>query len=250
MNSNSKSVETSPQVYARIGGALYLIIIVVGLFAEMFVRDKFIVSGDATTTANNIIASQLLWRFSVAGGILMLVCAVPLALILYVLLRPVSRDIALLAAFFNLVSIAIEAVIKLTLFEALFLLGNAEYLKSFESHQLHTLAYLSLKLHSYGYNISLVFFGFNCLFWGYLIFKSGYFPRFIGILLILCSFCYITNSFACFLAPKFANILFPAILVPAFIAELSLCLWLLIKGVNMPIWEKQVNETRYHEQKF
>src|SRR5712692_12066317 len=93
-------VETSPQVYARTGGVLYLIIIISGLFGEAFVRDKLIVSGDATATANNIIASQLLFRISVAGELTHLVCAVALALIFYVLLRPVSRNLALLAAFF------------------------------------------------------------------------------------------------------------------------------------------------------
>lgn len=112
---------------------MYLIIIVAGLFGEASVRDKLIVSGDATATASNIMASQLLWRIGVAGDLIMLVCAVALALIFYVLLRPVSRNLALLAAFFNLVSIAHEAAIKLYLFAASFLLGGADYLKAFST---------------------------------------------------------------------------------------------------------------------
>ncbi len=102
-------LEASPRVYARIGGVLYLIIIVLGLFAEAGVRDKLVVSNDATATARNIIASPLLWRSGIAGELFMLTCAVALALIFYVLLRPVSKHLALLAASFNLVSIAIEA---------------------------------------------------------------------------------------------------------------------------------------------
>lgn len=237
----SHTVETSPQVYARIGGVLYLIIIVAGLFGEAFVRDKLIVSGDATATANNIMASQLLWRIGVAGELIMLVCAVALALIFYVLLKPVSRNLALLAAFFNLVSIALEGANKLNLFAALFLLGRADYLKAFEPHQLHALAYLSLKSYGYGFGISLVFFGCVCLVLGYLIFRSGYLPKILGVLMQIAGLSYLTNSFTLFLAPTYAAMMFPGILVPAFIAETSLCLWLIVKGVNVPKWKKQVS---------
>src|SRR5438093_2572500 len=108
-------VETSPQTYARIGGVLYLIIIVVGLFGEAFVRDRLIVSGDATATAANIMSHELLWRFHIAAELFLLICAVALLMILYALLRPVSRDLILLAAFFNLVAIIIEADITLRL---------------------------------------------------------------------------------------------------------------------------------------
>ena len=239
MNSNIKTAETSPQIYARIGGVLYLIIIVIGLFTEIFVRSKLIMSEDTTSTANNILASEQLWRIGFAGSLIMLLCAIPLALIMYVLLRPVSRNIALLAVFFNLVSIAVEALNNLNIFAALFPLGSSDYLKAFELNQLHVLAYLTLKLHSSGYNISLIFFGMNCLFWGYLIFKSGYFPKILGVLLIICALCYVTNSFAWFLAPKFAAMLIPGILVPCFIAEASVCLWLIVKGVNVLKWKEK-----------
>lgn len=234
MNTNIKTTEISPQVYAKIGGVLYLIIIVVGLFAEIFVRSKLIVSGDPTATANNIMASEQLWRIAFAGSLTMLMCAIPLALIMYVLLSPVSRNIALLAAFFNLVSISIEGINNLNTFASLFPLGNSDYLNAFEPQQLHVLAYHSLRMHTSGYNISLIFFGMNCFFWGYLIFKSGYFPRILGVLLIICSVCYVTNSFAWFLAPKFAAMMVPGILVPCLIAELSLCLWLIVKDVKVP----------------
>lgn len=239
MNSNSKTTKSSPQIYARIGGVLYLIIIVVGLFAEIFIRSKLIVSGDATATAINIIDSEQLWRLGFAGSIFMLMCAIPVVLIMYVLLSPVSRNIALLAVFFNLASIAIEALNNLNIFAALFPLGSSDYLNVIEPQQLHVLAYHSIRMHTSGYNISLIFFGMNCFFWGYLIYKSGYFPRIIGVLLIICSVCYVANSFAWFFAPTFASMMVPGILVPCLIAELSLCLWLIVKGVNLTVWNKQ-----------
>ena len=115
-----RTVETSPQIYARIGGWLYLFIIVAGIFAEIFVKGKLIVSGDAAATAKNIMAHESLFRISVAVEQVWLVCAVAITVILYVLLRPVSKNLALLAAFFNLVSIAVEAVSSVCLFVALF----------------------------------------------------------------------------------------------------------------------------------
>ena len=234
------TVETSPQIYARIGGWLYLIIIVAGISAELFVRDRLIVSGDATATANNIMASGLLFRVSVAVEQIWLVCAVAVTLILYVLLRPVSKTLALLAAFFNLVSIAVEGVATVTLFAALFFYGGSGYLKAFEPNQLHALAYLSLKLYDYGFAISLVFFGCCLSLYGYLIFRSGYFPKTLGVLLIVASLSYLANSFVLFLAPTYAAMIFP-ILVLAFTGETSLCLWLIVKGVNVPKWQHQAS---------
>ena len=242
-----RAVEISPQVYARIGGALYLIIIVAGLFGEIFVRDTLIVSGDATATANNIMASQLLWRVGIAGNLFHLACAIALALIFYALLRPVSRDLALLAAFFELVSISLEAAAKLPLLAALFPLGNAEYLKVFQPEQLHALAYLSIKSHAYGFGISLIFFGCACLVLGYLIFRSGYLPKFLGILMQIAGLSYLTNSFALVLAPAFADMISPAVLVPAFIGEMSLCLWLIVRGVNVASWNEQASAWRVRQ---
>jgi hypothetical protein len=234
------TVEASPQVYARIGGVLYLIIIVIGFCSEFFVRDKLVVSGDVAATANNIMASESLWRISIAGELMLLVCAVTLTLIFYVLLRPVNKNLALLAVFFNIVEFPIEAVSKLCLFAALFLSGNADYLKAFEPHQLHALVKISLKLHDYGFGIDLVFFGFACLVYGYLLFRSGYFPRTLGVLMAIAGLSYLTNSFTLILAPAFAGTI-SLILVLALIGELSLCLWLIVKGVNVQRWKEQAS---------
>ena len=234
----TRTIERSPQLYARIGGVLYLVIIVVGLFGEAFVRDRLIVSGDAAATAANIMSHEPLWRFHIAAELFLLICAIALLLIFFVLLRPVSRDLILLAAFFDLVAIVIETDITLHLLEALFPLGNTGYLKAFTPEQLYAMASLSLKSHGYGFGVSLLFFGCFCVIIGYLIFRSGYLPKAIGVLMQIAGVCYLTNSFALVLAPAVANRLFPAILVPAFIGEASLCLWLLVKGVNQQRWKE------------
>jgi Domain of unknown function (DUF4386) len=230
-----RNTETSPQVYARIGGVLYLIIIVIGFCSGFFLREKLVASGDA---ASNIVVSEWLWRISIAGDLILLVCAVALTLILYVLLRPVNKNLALLAVFFNIVELPIEAASKLCLFAALFLSGNADYLKAFQPHQLHALVKISLKLHDYGFGIDLVFFGFACLVYGYLLFRSGYFPRALGVLMAIAGLSYLTNSFTLILAPAYAGAIF-FILVLALIGELSLCLWLMVKGVNVPKWNEK-----------
>jgi hypothetical protein len=236
-----KTTELWPQIYARIGGVLYLIIILGGMFAVIFVRGKLIVTGDAIATANNIMASQLMWRIGIAADLIMHVCDIPLMLIIYVLLRPANRNLALLAVLFNLVQTAVLVANKLNLLQALFLLGSADYLKVLEPHQLYALAYLPLKLHDYGFGIGFIFFGFVCLVQGYLIFRSGYLPKTIGVLMQIAGLCYLTDSFSMLLAPEFANMLFPAIMLPCLVAELSFCLWLIVKGVNVPKWkEKQM----------
>ncbi len=240
MNSNLKVSEFSPQFYARIGGILYLLIIIAGMFAEVFVRNKLFVSGDATATANNIINSPFLWRIGISADLIMQICDLPVMLILYLLLKPVNKNIALLNLLFNMIQTAVLVANKLNLLNALFLLGDAEYLKTLDPNQLHTLSYLSIKLHEFGFGIGLIFFGIVCLLEGYLIFKSGYFPKTIGFLMQIAGVCYLTNSFALILFPKLANIMFPIILMPPLIAELSLSLWLIFKGVNMSAWEMKI----------
>lgn len=238
-----RTVETSPQLYARIGGALYLVLIVLGGVGE-FARDKLIVSGDAAATAANITSMESLWRFGIASEFLALLCALVLAMIYFFLLRPVSKELNLLATFLRLVAIAVQAVAVLNLVAALFPLGNAAYLKAFTPEQLYALARLAIRSHGYGYGLALLFFGCCFLVHGRLIFRSGFLPKVLGILIQVAGVCYLSNSFALFLAPTFADRIFPAILVPAFVGEASLCLWLLVKGVNVPKWKAKANAWR------
>ncbi len=234
------TVERSPQVYARLGGLLYLAIIVFGLFGESFVRGTLVVSGDATATANAISTSQFLWRTGIVGDLLMHVCDVPVIVVLYLLLRPVSESLALLATLINLIQTAVLVANKLNLLVPLFLLEDAGYLKAFSPEQLHALSYLAIKTHGYGFGIGLIFFGFACLVRGYLIFRSGYFPKTMGLLMLAAGLSYLINSFALLLAPAFATAIFPGVLLPAFVGELSFCLWLIVKGVNIKQWQQRV----------
>ncbi len=235
------SVENSPQRYARIGGALYLAIIVLGAFAEGIVTNKLIVSGDAAATAHNILAAPALWRLGAAGDLVVVLCAVPLLWIEYLLLRPVSRQLVLLAVFFNLTSLAVEAISKVFLLVVMPTLGSVDHLGAFGPQQLQTLASLALKSHDIAFNIALIFFGFTCLVNGYLIFKSGYFPRLIGVLMQIAGLSYLIACFAALFAPTFADLIIPAILLPPLIGELSFCLWLLVKGVNITKWKERVS---------
>jgi hypothetical protein len=237
----NQTIEEFPQRYARIGGALYLAIILLGAFAEGFVANKLVVSGDAAATAHNVLTSPGLWQLSVAGDLIVVLCAVPLLWIEYLLLKPVSQQLVLLALLFNLVSLAVEAISKLFLIVVVPTLGSPDYLKAFEPQQLQVLANLALRSHDVAFNIALIFFGFTCVVNGYLIFKSRYLPRFVGILMQIAGLSYLTACFAALFAPAFADLITPAILLPPLIGESSFCLWLLIKGVNIAKWKERVS---------
>jgi Domain of unknown function (DUF4386) len=236
----NKTVATSPQVYARTGGVLYLVTIVFGAFAEGFVMNKLVAPGDAVRTAHNIIASRGLWNVAVAGDLIVPIIAVAGVWISYVLLSPVSKSLILLDVFFTLVSLAVEAVSKLFLLLVLPILSTTGYLQAFEPRQLEILANLALRSHDIVFNIALIFFGCACLVEGYLIYKSGYFPKFIGILMQLAGLCYLVSCFAALFAPAIADLITPAILLPPLIGESSYCLWLLIKGVDIGKWNERM----------
>jgi hypothetical protein len=231
----------SPQVYARIGGVLYLIIIAAGLFAEVFVRNRLIVPTDAARTAGNIRAHELLFRVGLAADLTTFVCAVPLTLILFALLRSVNANVALLMLMFNLVQDAIGGVNALNTYRPLQLLAGADYLEVFSPEQLYAIALLSLRAHAVGFGIALVFFGFSCLALAYLIYESRFLPKSLGVLMAIAGACYLANSFALILSPRLASMLFPSILLPAFIGELALALWLTIRGVDEPKWRSHTD---------
>jgi hypothetical protein len=239
----ANSVEASPKLYARIGGALYLIIILAGLFAELYVRGPLVVSGQASATAHNILASETLWRSSFAAEMIIGICAIPLLAIEYFLLRPVNAALALVGLLFNVSSLTVEFVTDIWNYSALIFLEPGGYLRTFDTHQLEALGYVALRLHEQGFGVSLIFFGFVLICWGYLVYNAVYFPKTIGVLLIVGGLCYIINSFALFLAPSLADAMFPYILIPSFIAELAFCLYMLVVGVNLPKWNERLRLT-------
>lgn len=230
---------TSPQVYARVGGALYLAVILLGIFAQGFVRAAVVVPDDAVTTAHNITASHSLWTMGAAANLIVVLCAVPLALIEYVLLRPVSRTLAQLALLLNVVSLGVESVSKVFFIAVLPALQSTDHLVGLGEGQVENFASLLLTWHDVSFNIALIFFGLTCLVNGYLIFQSRYFPRVLGVLMQIAGACYLIACFSALFVPALVKILYPTILIPCLVGELSLCLWLLFKGVNLPRWLTQ-----------
>jgi Domain of unknown function (DUF4386) len=238
LNVSEDSRPTQPrgriQAYARIAGILFLLSFIAGGFGEAYVPSKLMVSADAMATAQNLRALDSLFRMGFASYLVEAVCDVALSLIFYVLLRPVRKDLALLAAFFGLVGTAVFGVAELALFTASHLVGGADYLKTFTPEQLDTLALLSLKLFGYGGGLFLVFSGVAWTLRGYLIFRSGYLPRILGVLLALGGLAFVARNFALVLAPAYAS---GGILLLMLPGGLSLTVWLLTRGVDVPRWE-------------
>jgi hypothetical protein len=231
--------ETSPRLKARIAGLLYLI------SGTLFVRGMPVLAGDAAATARNILAHPTLFRLGFVAELLSAPCYIAVTLLLYELLRPVSESLALLATVFSVVGSTIAAVDSLLHFAPLVVLGGSHYLSVFSLVQLQALALMFLNLHAQGLNICMVFFGFFCLLLGYLIFKSIFLPRVIGVLLAIAGLCYLINYIATFLWPEFAAHLYPYILIPG-LAEIVLALWLLVMGVNVQRWNEQAGAAGGH----
>ena len=217
---------------ARVAGFLYLLIVVFGLIAQVVVRDGLVNYRDATITSENIRNSEFLYRFGFVSELLMLVCDIGVTTILYILLRDISRILTLLSTFFRLTSIVILTVVALTHYAALYFLQDSEYLKVFNHNQLNAMALISVRFHGAGYNISLFYFGIHLIILGYLILKYHPFPRIIGILLFIAGLCYVSNSLITFLFPSMVSFIYPAIIIPCFIAELTFSVWLIWKGLS------------------
>jgi hypothetical protein len=232
-----RAAETSPRLKARIAGLLYLIVIVAGIFAEILVRGRLVVSGDAAATAHNILAHEQLFRWGFAAELIAGLCVMPLVMLLYELFKVVNKAVALLAVFFSLVGGSIEGAALLGHFAPLILLKRGHDL-GVSPELLQALTYMALELQGIGYAVALAFFGGTMLARGYLIFRSGFLPRIIGVLLAIEGVCYLANSFADFLAPGIAATVFAFLMVSG-LAEVFFCLWLLVIGVNVPKWEEK-----------
>jgi hypothetical protein len=221
----------------RITGVVYLLYFLTAVLSEFFLRG-LVVSGDAASTANNILSHQPLFRLGSATGLIATVCYIAVTALFYELFRAVSRGLSLLAAFFSLVGCAILAFGSLFQLAPLVVLGGSQYLSVFKVEQLRALALMFLELNTQAGNICVVFFGVDCLLIGYLIFRSAFLPRFLGVLMALAGLGWLT-----FLSPPLANYLSPYILVLGFLAERLLCLWLLVMGVNVQRWKEQASAT-------
>jgi hypothetical protein len=227
--------EVSPRPSARITGIVYFLYFLTAVLGEFFLKG-LVVDGDAAATANNLLAHQPLFRLGLATGLIATTCYIAVTALFYGLFKPVNRSLSLLAAFFGLVGCAITAFGSLFQIAPLFVLGGAQYLSVFNVEQLRALALMFLQLNTQTAHICLVLFGFYDLLIGYLVFKSTFLPRFLGVLMALAGSGWLT-----FLYPPLANSLSPYILVLGFLAELSLMLWLLVKGVNVQRWKQQTS---------
>ena len=228
------AIEPSQRTTAKVVGAFYLLMMVTGVFAEFYARGRLIVPADAGQTARNIMASERLFRLGTVSDLITFAGDVILVVALYVVLVPVNRNVALLAAFWRLAECAVLAVITLSDFAALRLLRGADYLRAFDTAQLQALARLFIGLQADGYRIGVVFFGLGSTVFGYLWFKSRYIPRALAALGIFSSLLLAIVTLAIMVFPRLAAVVIPAYFAPIFIFEVTLGFWLLIKGVATP----------------
>jgi len=224
-NHNADISLSKSAIIAGIG----LLIMTILAFGSFPILQNLIVPGDATATANNIMTNELLFRIAVCGFLIVIILDVVVAWALYVLLKPVNKSLALLAAWFRLVYAAIFAAALNNLFSILDLVNSSDYLKVFETGQLHAQVLIFLNAFNYGWDIGLAIFGLHLFVLGYLVFKSGYIPKVLGVLLVIASFGYLIDSFGKFILPSY-NL---TIVMFTFIGELLFMLWLLFKGAKI-----------------
>jgi hypothetical protein len=229
--------ETSPLVKARIAGFLYLFGNPFAPFFLLTLPSRLIVRGDAAMTASNILASELLFRLGIANLLYYSILSIFLVMALYQVLKVVNKNMAWLMVIFVLVGVPIGMLNELNNLAVLQLLSGAAYLNVFTTGQLQALAYFFIQLHSLGLDIQLIFSGLWLFPMGYLVFKSGFLPRIIGILLVIASIGWVVQSFATFLGYNLSTIFITSW------GELILGLWLLIRGVDAEQWHKRALES-------
>lgn len=224
---------------ARITGVLYLIIFLANFFVFIFVSGSLNVPGDAAATANNILASESLYRSGVASYLLVFLSEIGVAILLYRLLKPVNETLSMMAMATRLMQAAVHAVNLINFIFPLILLNGGDYLTTFAPDQLNSLALLFTDAHYYGVLVSEAFFAVSLLLLGYLTYKSELFPGILGILLAIAGLFYVLDSFGIFLMPQHQAFIANVMIAPAIIGELSFTLWLLIKGARTPQMESR-----------
>jgi hypothetical protein len=211
---------------ARVAGFFYILLLPIGAIQFMFGRLP--ASNNAAAAAANIVAHPSVVQTAFATDLLIIVCYLVVTAVLYEMFKPVSSTVSLLAAFFDLIGCAVQA------FTSLFRIAPLFLLTSIPREQVQTLAYLLLKLYTPSYRIGLVFFAFHMVLIGFLIIKSTFMPRLLGVLVMIAGL-----GWLAFLWPPLADLLWPRVLMPLDAGELCLMLWLLIRGVNVERWNAQ-----------
>ncbi len=220
-----------PRQTGRLAGFFWLLTILTGSVA-MFTAG-LVVMGNPAATAANISGHESLYRFGVASDLLATVCYLAATLFIYDLLRPVSRNVSLLAAFFSIVGCAVSCLSMFLALVPLVLLHGAKAFSVFSVDQLQALALAFLRVRAESGVFSFTFFGLHCFLTGILILKSKFMPRAIGILMICAGLGWLTFSFTTLLAPPLGRALSPWILFPGILGESSLTIWLLAVGVSI-----------------
>lgn len=227
----TESIEPAQRTAARIAGLFYLLMLVTSIFAEFFARGPVIVPGDAAKTAGNIAAHELLFRLGTVSNLITYTGDVVLIWALYIVLRPVNRNVAVLAAFWRIAECSVLGVITVNDFAALRLLSGAGYLKTFDQRQLQTLARLFLSVQGSGYLVGLLFFGLGSTVFAWLWLKSRYIPRALAGWGIFSSLVVVGVALAIMVFPSLAAVVFPACFLPILIFEVTMGFWLLLKRI-------------------
>jgi len=226
----------SPRQKARITGVFYLLTVLTGIFAQGFVSERLIVSGDAAATATNILAHASLFQLGFAVYMVEMACQMVFIALFYELLKPVNRSVSLVAAFLGLAGCTIKTFSRVFYLAPLFILERTGNLSAFNREQQQTLALLLLKVNDHGAAMALIFFGFYAVLTGYLIFRSTFLPLFLGVLSVLGGVGWLT-----FLYPPLGFDLFLYLAAFGLLGTVALILWLLILGVNEERWKEQAD---------
>ena len=228
--------ETSPRFRARVAGVFEMLEGMTSAFGQVFVLGKLIVYGNAAATAANILGHQRLFWLGFVSSLIGVACHIAWILLFYYLFKPVNRSLSLLAAFVGLVVCAMQALTSLLYIAPLLILQGGSSVSAFTAEQVQGLAYVFLRLNAYAFDIDLVFFGLWCVLTGYLIFRSSFLPRILGVLLAIDGLGWVT-----YMVPPLATHLFPFIAAASALAEIPLQLWLVVMGVNAQRWEEQAS---------
>lgn len=228
---------SSPRLHARLTGAFYLLTILLGIFAQAFVSGRLVAAGNATVTAANILQHESLYRAGFAVYLVEMACQLTMVLLFYTLLRPVDPTLSRLSMVFGLVGCVVKLTGRVFFYSPLLVLGGAKYLNVFADEQLRALALLLLRINYTAETVAVVFFGLYATVQGYLVFRSTFLPRTLGILGCLGGLGWLT-----YLYEPLAVRLSPVILGFALIASLSMVLWLLVVGVNEQRWKSLAGE--------